>query len=260
MSLAHQPVILMRPGAANDRLAQALLADGVEAWRWPAFTITLPDDEAIVADRFAHLDDVDMVILPSPAAVAAAAHWVREWPEHITLATVGEGTARVVRAAWGDLVKLIFPAGDAEHSGSEALFAIFSKIGAPRRVLIARGQTGREWLAEQLIALGTDVERMTAYVRVPIELTPSQIEMLAKAVKGPSPIVYITSSDSVATLLHAIKPVPEAREWMVRGTAITIHPRCANRLKEAGFLHVEITGTDDERVREHIWANLLRLA
>ena len=91
MSLAHQPVILMRPGAANDRLAQALLADGVEAWRWPAFTITLPDDEAIVADRFAHLDDVDMVILPSPAAVAAAAHWVREWPEHITLATVGEG-------------------------------------------------------------------------------------------------------------------------------------------------------------------------
>ena len=47
---------------------------------------------------------------------------------------------------------------------------------------------------------------------------------------------------------------------MVRGTAITIHPRCANRLKEAGFLHVEITGTDDERVREHIRANLLRLA
>lgn len=40
---------------------------------------------------------------------------------------------------------------------------------------------------------------------------------------------------------------------------MTIHPRCAERLREAGFVHVEITGTLDERVREHIVSNLLRL-
>ena len=61
MGLSHQPVILMRPGAANDRLAAKLKADGIEAWCWPAFTITLPEDQELVAQRLAHLDDVDMV-------------------------------------------------------------------------------------------------------------------------------------------------------------------------------------------------------
>lgn len=259
MGLSHQPVILMRPGAANDRLADMLESGGIHVWRWPAFTITLPEDQELVAERFARLDDVDMVVMASPAAVAAVAHWVQEWPKHIRLATVGEGTARVIRAAWGDEVEVVYPEGDAEHSGSEALFEILKKTEIPRRVLIARGQTGREWLSEQLIELGVDVERLAAYVRVPIELTPQQIEDLQKAVHGPSPIVYVTSTDSVAALLHAIKPVPEARDWFMQGAAITIHPRCANRLREAGFPHVEITGTDDNRVREHIVANLLRL-
>ena len=248
----------MRPGAANDRLAAKLKADGIEAWCWPAFTITLPEDQELVAQRLAHLDDVDMVVLASPAAVAAVAHWVQEWPEHITLATVGEGTARVIRAAWGDDVPVIFPKGDAEQSGSEALFDLLKHTQIPRRVLIARGQTGREWLSQRLIELGADVEKLAAYVRVPIELTPAQVEELAKAVSGPSPIVYLTSSDSVATLLHAIKPVPEARDWFLQGTALTIHPRCADRLFEAGFQHVEITGADDQSVREHILDNIRR--
>ncbi len=260
MQLTHQPVILMRPGAANDRLAHLLESQDVHAWRWPAYQITLPEDQDMVAERLAHLDDMDMVVMASPAAVAAVAHWVQEWPEHITLATVGEGTAKVIRAAWGDSVRVIYPEGDAEFSGSEALFEILKKTQIPRRVLICRGQTGREWLSEQLIAMGADVERLACYVRVPIELTPEQIEDLTQAVKGPSPIVYITSSDAVATLLHAIRPVAGAREWFLQGAAITIHPRCADRLREAGFVHVEITGTDDERVREHVCANLLKFA
>lgn len=252
MQNRYRPVILTRPGAANDRLADLLEADGLTVWRWPAFTITLPEDQALVAERFAHLDDVEMVVMASPAAVAAVAHWVREWPKHITLATVGEGTAKVIRAAWGDDVNIIYPEGDAEHSGSEALFALVKKQRVPARVLIARGQTGREWLSDQLIALGADVEKMAAYVRVPLELTGEQTTMLARAVAGPSPIVYITSSDSVATLMHAMRVVPGAREWFTRGAAVTIHPRCADRLREAGFSRIEIVGTDDERVKNAV--------
>ena len=259
MKRIHQPVILMRPGAANVRLAQALEHEGISSWQWPAFRITLPDDQGPVSERLAHLEDFDMVVLASPAAVAAVAHWVRQWPPHITLATVGEGTARVIRAAWGDDIRILFPKGEAEHSGSEALFALMKKGKIPSRVLIARGQTGREWLSEQLNALGADVEKLAAYVRVPLELEPEQVEQLQQAVAGPSPIVYVTSSDAVATLLHAIRPVPQARDWFVRGIAVTIHPRCAERLREAGFTHVDITGTDDSRVVQCVKAHLMQL-
>ena len=110
-----RPVILMRPGEANNRLAELLEAQGIHAVRWPAFSIELPEETDQITERLSNLDDVEMVVLPSPASVAAAAHWVREWPEHITLATVGEGTARVIRAAWGPKVKLIYPEGDASH-------------------------------------------------------------------------------------------------------------------------------------------------
>lgn len=259
MNLTHQPVILMRPGAANDRLADLLeRQDGIRAWRWPAYAITLPEDETLVSERLARLDDFDMIVLASPAAVTAAAHWVREWPKHLTLATVGEGTARVIRAAWGDEVSVLYPPGEAESSGSEALFDLLRKRGIPSRVLIIRGQTGREWLTENLIQLGVDVEKICAYVRVPLELSPEQQDQLAMSMCGQGPIIYITSTDAVATLLHAVRPIPGAREWIVSGRAITIHPRCADRLREAGFKHVEITGVADETVRQHILANIVQ--
>ena len=129
-SLAHQPVILMRPGAANDRLAQALLADGVEAWRWPAFTITLPDDEAIVADRFAHLDDVDMVILPCRLRWRRRRIGCGEWPvQQITLATVGGGLPELCVLRGGIQSSSYFPLGMREHSGSEGCLLSSPRLG-----------------------------------------------------------------------------------------------------------------------------------
>ena len=203
----QRPVILMRPGEANNRLAGVLLKEGIECWRWPAFRIELPgkEDCDLVQERLDNLDDVEMVILPSPASVAAAAHWVKAWPEHITLATVGEGT---------------------------------------------------EWLPEQLRSIGSDVITMCIYVRVPLELTPEQRSDILMAAHGPSPIIYITSTDAVDALFHAIRPVSEVRDWVTNGVAVTLHPRIVRRLQEAGFHHIEVTCTDDEVVASHIRANL----
>ena len=38
----QRPVILMRPGEANNRLANKLQKEGITSWRWPAFRIELP--------------------------------------------------------------------------------------------------------------------------------------------------------------------------------------------------------------------------
>lgn len=246
--MKERPVILMRPGEANNRLATKLEREGFRVWRWPAFRIELPEDAERIEERLSDLTGVDMVVLPSPAAVAAVAHWVRAWPDHVTLATVGEGTAKVVRAAWGDDVKLLYPEGDAAHSGSEALWALVEKMGAPARVLFLRGQTGREWLPEHFAAMGSDVIKLCVYVRVPIELSEAQIKDVTESIFGPSPIVYITSSDAVDALMRAIRVVPGGREWLVNGHAIAIHPRVANRLREAGFESIQIAGVEDEQV------------
>lgn len=247
-----QPVILMRPGEANNRLAAALEVEGADVWRWPAFTIRLPSEQESVAARLSNLDDVEMVVLPSPMSVAAAAHWIKSWPPHVVLATVGEGTARAIRACWGDEVNLLYPEGDAAHSGSEALWELVCERGAPSRVLFLRGQTGREWLPEKFRSIGSDVVVLCTYVRDPIELSADELDVLSRAVSGSPPIIYITSTDAVEALMHAVRPVPGARDWIVKGWALTIHPRVVERLKEAGFSNVEVTSAEDSTVARRI--------
>ena len=112
-----RPVILMRPGAANDSLAGRLNNRGLNVWKWPAFTILPPEDSERVQQRLSHLECFEMVLLASPAAVAAAAFHVRHWPEHITLATIGQGTARAIRAVWGEDTHIVAPGGDSTESG-----------------------------------------------------------------------------------------------------------------------------------------------
>ncbi len=249
----QKPVILMRPGAPNDRLAEKLGRQGMNVWRWPAFTILPPEDPERVKNRLNDLSSFDMVLLASPSAVAASAVYVKEWPEHITLATIGSGTARVIRAAWGADTHVLYPEGETFESGSERLFELLKNRGFPSRVLIVRGQVGREWLREQLLAHGTDVEVLPAYQRAPLELSTLELEKLQNAVKiSPAPIVYLTSTDAVGVLMHAVKTVPGALEWLQRGFVLTIHPRPKAQLEEVGFRNVALVSAKDDRVQEAI--------
>lgn len=252
--LKQHPVILTRTGAVNQRLALRFSKLGFRTFAWPAFTIRLPEDETPVVKRFSDLSDIDLVLLVSPASVAAVAHWVDHWPSHVTLATVGEGTARVARAAWGESVPIIYPAGDAAHSGSEALMAELRKRGIPSRVLICRGQTGREWLSEELLSEGADVRKLMCYERLPLQLTVQQEDELREAMKGPAPVTYITSSEAIVSLLRAVHPVEGAWEWITSGAVVVIHPRSESKVLEAGFHLVRMSSPIDDEVEKNVIA------
>lgn len=248
----QRPIILMRPGAANDRLGDRLIKNGFRVWKWPAFTIVPPSDPERVQARLSDLSSFDMVLLASPTAVAASAVYVSRWPANIELATLASSTARVIRAAWGEDTKVLYPEGDTVDSGSEKLFELLKLRGFPSRVLIIRGQVGREWLKEQLISHGTDVEVLPAYQRAPLELDTDQTIELQKAVNGPAPIIYLTSTDAVGVLLHAVKGVAGAREWLQRAFVLTIHPRAKALLEEVGFKNVGLISTRDDEVQRAV--------
>ena len=106
----QKPIILMRPGAPNDRLAERLAKLGMNVWKWPAFTILPPEEPERVKERLSDLTKFDMVLRASPSAVAASAVYVKKWPEHITLTTIGSGTARVIPPCFIPRVKRLSPA------------------------------------------------------------------------------------------------------------------------------------------------------
>lgn len=81
----QKPIILMRPGAPNDRLAERLGKLGMNVWKWPAFTILPPEEPERVKARLSDLTNFDMVLLASPSAVAASAVYVKSGPSTLRL-------------------------------------------------------------------------------------------------------------------------------------------------------------------------------
>mgnify|MGYP002310651800 CR=1 FL=1 len=139
-------------------------------------------------------------------------------------------------------------------SRSEALMAELRKRGIPSRVLICRGQTGREWLSEELLSEGADVQKLMCYERLPLQLTVQQEDELREAMKGPAPVTYITSSEAIVSLLRAVHPVEGAWEWITSGAVVVIHPRSESKVLEAGFHLVRMSSPIDDEVEKNVIA------
>ncbi|MEF9942925.1 MAG: uroporphyrinogen-III synthase [Burkholderiaceae bacterium] len=240
------PVIVTRPAEAGRRLVARLAKAGHEVWWWPAFEIAPAADVDAVRRRLATLTDFDLVILVSPAAVAAVAALQPHWPAGVAIAAVGAGTAAVARATFGAGVEVVAPRADATESGSEALWQQLLARGLPRRVLIARAEQGREWLAAQLVAAGIEFERLAVYRRLLLTLGESDREQLVTRIAGAPPQLIVTSSEAVEGLVASLQSVPGALAWAQAGRVLAIHARIRQRLLEAGFAEVELVAADDD--------------
>ena len=242
------PVIVTRPAEAGRRLTARLVAAGFDVRWWPAFEIAPAPDEDAVRSRLSALADVPLVLLVSPAAVAACAALLPNWPVGVAIAAVGAGTAEAARAAFGPAVEVVEPPPEAIESGSEALWQVLVERGLPHKVLIARAEHGREWLSQQLAAAGVEVERLAVYRRLPLALSDAEREQLAHSLSDLPPQILVTSSEAVDVLVEALAGVPGALEWAQRGRCLVIHSRIRQRLLEAGFADVDFVAAEDEAV------------
>jgi len=250
-----RPLILTRPEAECRRIAEHLGA--VSAWIWPTYTFQPSASAQSVRARLQALEHDDCVLFVSPTAVAFSRTYVEHWPEHITLACAGEATAAVVRRTWPDAARILFPTGGVEHSGSESLLSLMLESGLPKSLLILRAQSGREWLADELIKRGVPVEKLCVYERTPFVLSSQERQVLEEALPGPSPLIYLTSTDAVGVFQRSLRSVSGAFEWMARGVAFTIHPRCVEALKQVGFRDVRLIDSSPEAVAEALRSELL---
>lgn len=130
---------------------------------------------------------------------------------------------------------MIFPKTSVAESGSEALYALIKDTELSDKVLIARGQTGREFLYENLVKDGKEVKKCVAYYRQVRKLTNEDKELLGK---GVSPVIYLTTFDSVRILLEE---VPEKyHQWLKSSVVCTIHSRIVEELRARGFTNVKL--------------------
>jgi uroporphyrinogen-III synthase len=200
--LAGYTIVVTRPAAQAGRFVELVDAAGADCIALPTLVIERLDVEPALAD--AALESAwDWAIYTSTNAVECAVETFDRLPPARATAAVGRATARAL-ARHGVTVDV-----RPESANSEGLLAA-PEFGAVvgTRVLLVKGEGGRDLLRETLAARGARVQAIDVYRRTPAQPEPAVIARLQRALAA-SPqrlVVIVTSADVLDALLQMIPP------------------------------------------------------
>jgi uroporphyrinogen-III synthase len=237
--LAGVGILVTRPVDQSTRVARLVRDAGGEPILFPALEIE-PLAETATAPVLEHLPQFDMVIFISPNAVRMAMPHILGkggLPARAKVAVVGPGTIAELKKV--GVRNIISPK---QGFDSEALIGELSTapLGGSR-VLIVRGQGGREFLAETLRSHGAVVDYLECYRRV----KPDR-DMRELMSRGRDDIkACMATSASIVENLFEMAGAAE-RAWLCALPFFVPHPRVAAAAFTRGVQTVFVAGNGDE--------------
>jgi uroporphyrinogen-III synthase len=240
-ALAGRRVVVTRPAGQTAPMAARIRAAGGEPVLFPALEILDAEDLQPVLALIDRLDAFDLAIFVSANAVNKALALVqarRAWPAGLRVATVGRGSERELQRR--GFAAVIAPS---ERFDSEALLDLPElKEVQGKRVVIFRGDGGRELLGGTLSARGAVVEYAECYRRgrPQADVAP----LLALAARHELDAFTVTSSEGLANLYDMLGEA--GRQWFKRTPLFAPHERIADAARALGVQIVVLTGPGDE--------------
>ncbi len=233
-------MLVTRPAHQAETLCRMIAAAGGEPVRLPAIEIAPPADPAALATILSRLDRFDLAIFVSPNAVRATLTQLHgHLPAALALAAVGEGTQRALAAAGH--ADVLAPG---ERFDSEGLLALpdLQQVRG-QRVLILRGDGGRELLADTLRSRGAEVTYAECYRRQ-LPAVPDPVA-LAHLAAGEIDVAVITSGEGLANLLALGGDA--ARTKLLATPLVVVSARQAQAARALGFhAAIEIAARADD--------------
>lgn len=228
--LRGMAVVVTRPAHQADRLCRLIEDCGGEAVRFPVLEILPPEDLAGASAVIDSLEDYDMAIFASANAVERGLGMIlqrRELPPGLSLVAIGKGTARELER-WGRGVYLCPDQGFT----SEALLALPEmRQVAGRRIVIFRGQGGRELLAEVLRERGAGVSYAEVYRRAKPKIPPD--DLLRRWAQQGIQAVIVTSAESLLNLFEIVGE--GGQQWLRSTPLIVVSGRIQALAQRLGF-------------------------
>ena len=175
-------LLLTRPAEDCAALAQTLAAQGVVSHCMPLLAIETLDETLEQRSAFADLQRYCAVIVVSKPAARIGLQLLAQHgapTPDLPWFSVGAATAAVL-AEQG--LSVHFPDSGDDSEALLALPALQQAIAAPApRVLILRGEGGREFLAERLRSQGVSVDYLPLYRRVLPHYAPGELSRQVRA-------------------------------------------------------------------------------
>jgi uroporphyrinogen-III synthase len=244
-------VVITRPRVQAEALARSVAALGREVVVLPLLEIFPLPDQAALQRALSGLSAYAMVAFVSPNAVDAAFAHIARWPPAVALAVLGEGSrAALARHGVADDNATIISPLDPARSDSENLLQSLD-LGALRgkQVLIVRGESGRELMADGLRAAGAIVTTVASYRRSVPHMTP-ELETTLRRLLAQRNDWIITSSEALRGLLALVGQLePEhAVAKLQQQHLIVPHARIAETAGALGLTQLTLTGSGDARL------------
>ena len=229
-------VIVTRPREQARGWVPALREGGFDPQVLPLIDIVPAPDASALRQAWAQLPGCALAMFVSVHAVrgffeAGPPEGVRHWPCGTRAGSTGAGTSAALHAA-GVPTHCIAEPPEGARADSEGLWqALRHHDWRGARVLVVRGEQGRDWLAETLAAAGATVHFVAAYARRAPVLASAEAELLQAAQARPDAHVWVFSSAEAVGHLAQLAP---GASWAA-SRAVATHPRIAQAARAAGF-------------------------
>ena len=220
-------VLVTRPTGQAAGLQARLRELGAAPSLFPTLAILPPTDPPRLRQRLADaLASLDLAIFVSPTAAEQGLAQVAAWPPGLAAAAVGSGTAEALRRA--GIGQVLAPEAGADSEHLLALPQLADMRG--RRVLIFRGEGGRELLADTLRTRGASVDYAECYRRGLPDLDPAPLLQHWQA--GGIQAVTVLSSEGLDNLFTLLGT---AGAGLIRATPLFApHRRIAEHARALG--------------------------
>lgn len=241
--LSGRGIVITRPVGEAHILAELVSAAGGTPIMFPAIEILDTADLKPLYDLIARLDEYDAAVFVSPSAVVKAMYLItsrRRLPAGLKCATIGRGSLKTLQRF--GVREAVAPEG---RFDSEALLALplFQNV-AGKRVVIFRGDGGREVLGDTLTARGALIEYAVCYRRgKPVADTASLLKSWARSEIA---ALVFTSSEGLRNFFEI---VGEPGQSLLRKTPVFVpHPRIAEAARALGLTKVLESESGDEAI------------
>jgi len=249
LPLAGLNIVVTRPREQAAPLVNGIEKLGGVCIQFPLLEITpLPDEQPLRA-VLARLPEFQLAIFISPNAVRYGMEAIRSaggLPGTLQIATVGLSSAKALHD-YG-VEKVIAPH---QQFDSEGLLAL-PELNAVRdkRVVIFRGDSGRELLGDTLKLRGADVEYVTCYQR-----SKAQHDVTALLAASPDALT-VSSSEALHHLWEMLNAT--GRERLTAIPLFVSHARIAAAARELGWQHIITGSAGDDGLLSDLttWAEL----
>ena len=231
--LADVGVLVTRPSGQAAGFMARLRTLGAAPILFPALEIQPPARPDALRAILENLDGYDLAIFISPTAAEWGLAATGTWPAGLEVAAVGRGTAKALLER--GIARVLAPDEEADSEHLLALPRLAHVAG--QRILIFRGEGGRELLAETLRGHGARVDYAECYRRGRPDADPAPIHAELEA--GRVGAITVFSGETLDNLVAMLAPARQ--DELLAVPLFAPHPRIVERARSLGFQSFHVT-------------------